>query len=301
MGWAFVYGSCSPHASGDSMKRSVLLPLVYVADQIAGDPEWLPHPVRLMGWAITKGEALARHPEQTDRSELFAGAALTVAVVSASFVLTRMVIVTAYNRSAFMGRLTEVVLGWTCLAGRNLHDEASIVQRALDRNGLVLARSRLARIVGRDTQNLDSHDICRAVIETLAESVSDGVIAPLLYMALGGVPLAMAYKAINTLDSMIGHADARYFYFGKFAARLDDVANCFPSRVTAFALMAASVMEGRANSQAAIRTWIADRRKHRSPNAGQPESAMAGALQVRLGGGNYYTGEFIPAPALGSI
>jgi adenosylcobinamide-phosphate synthase len=143
------------------------------------------------------------------------------------------------------------------------------------------------------------NEISRAVIETVAESCSDGVIAPLFYMALGGVPLAMAYKTINTLDSMIGHTDKRYFYFGKGAARLDDIANFVPSRLTAMGISAAaSVVQG-ASPTAASNTWRRDGMKHKSPNAGQPESAMAGALQVRLGGENMYAGEAVAAPLIG--
>jgi adenosylcobinamide-phosphate synthase len=140
----------------------------------------------------------------------------------------------------------------------------------------------------------------RAVIETVAESACDGVVAPLIYMAIGGVPLAMAYKTINTLDSMIGHADERYFYFGKAAARLDDVANYLPSRLTALAIAAAGWMGSDASGTSALRIWKRDGAKHKSPNAGQPESAMAGALRVRLGGENTYAGERVTTPLLGA-
>jgi adenosylcobinamide-phosphate synthase len=158
----------------------------------------------------------------------------------------------------------------------------------------------LARIVGRDTQDLSDTEVHRALIETLAESACDGIVAPLTYMAVGGVPLAMAYKAVNTLDSMIGHADQRYFYFGKLAARLDDVANYVPSRLTAFAIVMVAGMESETSGASAVRTWYRDGRKHKSPNAGQPESAMAGALRVRLGGENTYGGERVTAPLLGA-
>lgn len=281
------------------MNRRLLLPAVYVSDQIAGDPEWLPHPVRLIGWAIAKGEVLLRYPDQTDDSAFFSGAALTAAVVIASYVLTRRLVAAAYGHSKPLGAVAEIALGWTCLAGRNLHDEASLVLDAVDAGDLPLARSRLARIVGRDTANLDIHEISRAVIETVGESASDGVIAPLFYMSLGGVPLAMAYKAVNTLDSMIGHADERYFYFGKTAARLDDVANLIPARLTALAIVAAACSQ-EADAGNAWKTWLSDGKNHKSPNAGQPESAMAGALGVRLGGGNFYDGEFIPAQPIGA-
>jgi adenosylcobinamide-phosphate synthase len=170
---------------------------------------------------------------------------------------------------------------------------------ALDIEDVALARQRLSRIVGRDTQQLNIHEISRAVIETVAESASDGIVAPLFYMSLGGVPLAMAYKAVNTLDSMIGHADARYFYFGKAAARLDDAANYLPARLTASAIVAASSACGEGDAHSAWNLWRRDGGKHKSPNAGQPESAMAGALQARLGGGNFYDGKLIPAEPIG--
>jgi adenosylcobinamide-phosphate synthase len=281
------------------MNRSFLLAAVYLADQTAGDPEWFPHPVRLMGWAITRGETLLRRQDQSSESELIAGAALTATVVTASYFLTRWTIAGACRHSKVLGRVTEIALGWTCVAARNLQDEASLVLAAVDAEDIALARRRLARIVGRDTGNLDFHEISRAVIETVAESASDGVIAPLFYMSVGGVPLAMAYKAVNTLDSMIGHADARYFYFGKFAARLDDVANVLPARLTALAIVAASWLS-KANARDAWEIWLRDGGRHKSPNAGQPESAMAGALGVRLGGGNFYEGEFIPAEPIGA-
>jgi adenosylcobinamide-phosphate synthase len=158
---------------------------------------------------------------------------------------------------------------------------------------------RLARIVGRDTAHLDTEEINRAVIETLAESASDGIIAPLYHMALGGVPLALAYKAVNTLDSMIGHADASYFYFGKAAARLDDAANLIPARLTALGIVVASRFIDEASPHSAWKIWQRDGGKHMSPNAGQPESAMAGALHTRLGGGNVYDGEVVPSSVMG--
>lgn len=280
------------------MNRCLLLPAVYLADQMAGDPEWLPHPVRLMGWAIAKGETLLRRSDQSGESALLAGAALSATVVSASYFVTRLAIGKAYRRSKLLGWLAEIVLGWTCLAARSLEDEASLVLAAVDLADLTLARSRLARIVGRDTGNLDVHEISRAVIETLAESASDGVVGPLFYMSLGGVPLAMAYKAVNTLDSMIGHADHRYFYFGKAAARLDDVASFVPARLTALAIVVASGL-AEANACGAWKVWLRDGNKHKSPNAGQPESAISGALGVGLGGGNVYEGKFIPAEPIG--
>lgn len=271
----------------------------YLFDWIAGDPEWLPHPVRLIGKGVEVGERLLRGPAQTPAGELAAGGALTFSLVVATYIATAKTIAWMNRRGRALGFVTETLLAWTCLASRSLHDEASAVIAALEADDIAQARQQLARIVGRDTQHLDTQEISRAVIETVAESCSDGVIAPLFYMAIGGVPLAMAYKTINTLDSMIGHANERYFYFGKVAARLDDLANFPPSRLTALGIAAtATVIEG-ASSAAALETWLHDGRKHKSPNAGQPESAMAGALQVRLGGENFYDGEPVAVPLIG--
>jgi adenosylcobinamide-phosphate synthase len=271
----------------------------YLFDWIAGDPEWLPHPVRVIGKGVEVGERLLRRPAQTPAVELAAGGALTFGLIAATYIGTAKTIAWMNRRGRALGFVTETLLAWTCLASRSLHDEASAVVVALEADDLVRARQRLARIVGRDTQHLDMQEISRAIIETVAESCSDGVIAPLFYMAIGGVPLATAYKTINTLDSMIGHTNERYFYFGKVAARLDDVANFLPSRLTALGITAtAAVIEG-ASSATALDTCLRDRLKHKSPNAGQPESAMAGALQVRLGGENFYDGERVAAPLIG--
>ena len=263
-----------------------------VLDWLAGDPECFPHPVRLMGRCTQLAEGVVRRPGQGPREELIAGAALTAGVVGLSYVATAETISWAHRIRC--GPCLEVLLAWTCLASRNLVDESLAVIRALDQPEV--ARQRLARIVGRDTQALSDAEVHRALIETLAESACDGIVAPMMYMALGGVPLAMAYKAVNTLDSMIGHADQRYFYFGKSAARLDDVANFIPSRLTALAI----VIAAGTRSKSALDIWRRDRKKHKSPNAGQPESAMAGALRVRLGGENTYAGEPVAAPLLGA-
>jgi adenosylcobinamide-phosphate synthase len=271
----------------------------YLFDWIAGDPEWFPHPVRLVGKGIEEGERLLRRPGQAPAIEIAAGGALTFGLVAAVYMGTAKTIAWMNRRGRALGFATETLLAWTCLASRSLHDESFAVVAALDADDIAFARQRLARIVGRDTQHLDVQGISRAVIETVAESCSDGIIAPLFYMAIGGVPLAMAYKTINTLDSMIGHADERYFHFGKVSARLDDVANFLPSRLTALGItMTAAIFES-ASSATALDTWLSDGMKHKSPNAGQPESAMSGALQVRLGGENFYEGKPVAAPLIG--
>jgi adenosylcobinamide-phosphate synthase len=275
------------------MTRAKAIAAACLLDWIAGDPEWFPHPVRWMGRGTQLAESLLHRPGQSPRSELIAGAMLTAGLVGASYLGTAKAI-------EMTGMATEILLGWTCLASRNLIDESLSIFRALEQEDLALARQRLSRIVGRDTQSLCETEIHRAIIETLAESASDGIVAPLFYMAIGGVPMAMAYKAVNTLDSMIGHADQRYFYFGKAAARLDDVANYLPSRITGLALTTAAAVGRETSAASALRTWQRDGGKHKSPNAGQPESAMAGALRVQLGGENTYAGETIAGPLLGA-
>jgi adenosylcobinamide-phosphate synthase len=281
------------------MSNRKVMATAYLFDWLAGDPEWLPHPVRLIGKGMEAGERMLRRPGQTPATQFVAGGALTFGLVATAYMAPAKTIAWVSKRSCALGFAVEALLAWTCLASRNLHDEATAVVASLETGDIVLARQRLARIVGRDTQDLDTYEICRAVVETVAESCSDGVIAPLFYMAIGGVPLAMAYKTINTLDSMIGHADERHFYFGKAAARLDDVANFLPARLTALGIVATAAIVRGANSAAALDTWLSDGMKHRSPNAGQPESAMSGALQVCLGGENSYRGEFVAAPLIG--
>ncbi|MGC8550345.1 MAG: adenosylcobinamide-phosphate synthase CbiB [Acidobacteriaceae bacterium] len=281
------------------MNRCSLIPAAWFLDQLAGDPEWFPHPVRVIGLATTRGEAALRRPNQSELSEFVSGSALSLAVVAGTYYATRQFIRLANRFSPAVGDMVEVLLAWNCLAARNLEQEATSVFDAVNSRDIPLARLCLARIVGRDTQHLDAPEICRALIETLAESASDGILAPLFYMALGGVPLAMAYKAVNTLDSMIGHADERYFYFGKAAARLDDAANYLPARLTAAAIVAVSNVQEYCDPVAAWQTWRRDGDKHKSPNAGQPESAMAGALHVRLGGDNTYGCELIRTARIG--
>jgi adenosylcobinamide-phosphate synthase len=278
------------------MSNAITIAAAYFLDWLAGDPEWLPHPVRFMGLCTQLAEPRLRSPQQTPLQETMAGAALTACVVGGSYFATAKAI--AWAQRIGCATAVEILLAWTCLASRNLIDESLAVIRALEQPAL--ARQRLARIVGRDTQALSDTEVHRAVIETLAESACDGIVSPLLYLAIGGVPLAMAYKAVNTLDSMIGHADERYLYFGKAAARLDDTANYLPARLTAFAIMLAAGVFRETSCGSSLRTWYRDRAKHKSPNAGQPESAMAGALRVCLGGENVYQGEHVSTPLLGA-
>lgn len=254
------------------------LGIAYALDLLLGDPEWFPHPVRGFGFLTHAGERSLRPLTSGPESEVVAGAALTVFAASTGWAMGRP------QNSAW-----QVLLAWTALATRSLLDEARAVIRALEVGDLDLARRRLSRIVGRDTAPLDATGISRAVIETLAESACDGIVAPLFWLAAGGVPCAMSYKAINTLDSMIGHREAPYRYFGRAAARLDDAANFIPARLTALCIVAAARVTG-LDPEGAQRIWRRDGDHHASPNAGQSEAAIAGALGVRLGGPCSYGG-----------
>lgn len=276
------------------------LTAAYALDWIAGDPQWLPHPVRLIGKATHTGEHLLRRLGSGRSWELVSGAALATCITVGSGVAVWSILRTTHRVHPRFAVFSEILLGSMCLASRNLLDEAHAVLNAIGAADLSRARQRLSRIVGRDTASLDECEIARAVIETLAESLCDGVIAPLFYLTLGGVPLAIAYKAVNTLDSMIGHRDEQYLWFGKTAARLDDAANYLPARITALLLCGSAAILQPGSFSSALSTWRRDGRKHASPNAGQVESAMAGALRVRLGGKNTYQGEPVEAPLLGS-
>ncbi len=272
----------------------------FLLDAAIGDPEGMPHPVRAMGWAIQRMESALYHEEQTSAQKLVGGAVLTLAVVAGTMIGAKNMLVLLRTKTPVIASACELALTASCVALRSLLDEARSVVRALEAEDIATARLRLARIVGRDTQHLDAAEISRAVIEALAESLCDGVIAPMFYLAIGGVPLALGYKAVNTLDSMIGHRNERYLYFGRVAARLDDFANLLPARGAAMLLAFAACGFPGANPSLAVKTWLDDGSKHASPNAGQPEAAMAGALGVCLGGANTYDGEVIESPRMGA-
>lgn len=278
--------------------HALRLAAAYAMDWIMGDPRWFPHPVRLMGLAISTGErGLRGRPRQTG-AEIVLGGVLTTAVVASSWSGAHFAIAAANRVNARSGAAVEVILAWTTLATGSLIGEAGAVIHALDAGHIDEARRQLAMIVGRDTETLEETEIARAVIETAAEGLCDGIVAPLFYLAMGGAPLAFAYKAANTLDSMIGHREPPYRYFGRFAARLDDAANFVPARLSALAIVVAAAITSH-DWRRAFRTWMRDGHKHPSPNAGQSEAAMAGALGVRLGGMNYYAGMPSPKPCLG--
>jgi adenosylcobinamide-phosphate synthase len=256
-------------------------------DLVLGDPPWMPHPVRLIGCAVTSGEARLRTGEP--RADLWRGALLAYAVVIVTALAAWIAIAIASTAAGWLGLAVAVLIAWTTLALHGLDRAAGEIEGALRCGRDDLARAAMPALVGRDPFALDREAMVRATVESLAENSSDGVLAPLFFLFVGGPVLALAYKAINTLDSMIGYRDARHLYFGRAAARLDDAVNFVPARVTALCLAAAALTLGRGG--AALRACRADARRHASPNAGFPEATMAGALGIELGGDAIYAGE----------
>ena len=271
----------------------------FVLDTLFGDPPWLPHPVVLMGKAISALEKRlrARLP-QTPQGELLGGAVVAFTLPVGTFLLTSLVCLGAAKLSPWLGLAVQMFWCGQALAAKGLAQESTNVYRALIKPDLPAARKAVSRIVGRDTQNLTLEGVTKAAVETVAENTSDGVIAPLLYMLLGGAPLALTYKAINTMDSMLGYKNEKYLYFGRAAAKLDDAANYLPSRLAGLLWCAAAALTGN-SPKGAWRIWRRDRRNHASPNSAQTESACAGALGVQLAGPAYYFGEYYAKPTIG--
>ncbi|MBS0172142.1 MAG: cobalamin biosynthesis protein CobD [Nitrospira sp.] len=266
--------------------------LAVLLDVAAGDPRWLPHPVRGMGAVIGWIDYRIRDICKSEQALQIAGVCLALGLPAAVYAAATWLITQAAATSPILGQAIGIGLAYTTLAGRDLYDHVQAVTGALAAGDLAGARKAVAMIVGRDSAALTESEIARATVETIAESASDGIIAPLVYLSLGGAPLALAYKAVNTLDSMIGHRDERYEHFGWASARLDDVVNWVPARLTGgFIALAAGLSTGQWHR--IHESWYIlhrDGDKHPSPNSGQPEAAMAGALGVQLGGRNYYDG-----------
>lgn len=238
----------------------IALTCAYLSDILFGDPEWFPHPVRGMGWMVRKLE------KRTN------GILLAVIVVGASVFFAGLFVYFMRKIHPFLGTLASVYLGYTALAIKDLRVKAKAILKELEGGSVIRARQELSKIVGRDTKSLDEKGIAQAAIESIAENTSDGIIAPLFYLIIGGPILGIAYKAINTLDSMVGYKNEKYAQLGRFSAKLDDVANFVPARVTGVLIALASL------SRNAFRVMLRDGRKHPSPNSGIPEAAMAGAL-----------------------
>jgi adenosylcobinamide-phosphate synthase len=270
----------------------------YVADLFLGDPPGYPHPVKLIGRTVSILEKRLLQRARTPWMQRFSGVILATTVVSGAGILTWAVIRMAGWVHPAFSSVIIIFFAYTTLATRSLYVEAGKVIKVLEQGDLDLARKRMGFLVGRDTDHLDEKEICRALIETVSENTSDGIVAPLFYLIIGGPPLAMAYKALNTLDSMVGYRNDRCRYLGWASARGDDLANIIPSRLTALIFILSSLIL-RKNWKATWRITWRDGRKNPSPNSGYPEAAMAGALGVQLGGKNFYFGRVEKKPLIG--
>lgn len=271
----------------------------FVLDMLLGDPHHLPHPVRAIGSLISASERFLRGilPKTPD-GELIGGGVLVFlcAGIPTLFVaILRMLLAELGLWAVFV---LDVLLSYQLLAARSLRDESMKVYTELRSGDIERSRYAVSMIVGRDTQRLNETGIIKATVETVAENTSDGVIAPLIFLALGGTPLGMFYKACSTMDSMVGYKNERYLYFGRAAARLDDLLNFIPARLTGVLLCLAAVPLGM-DFGGAWRIFLRDRLKHKSPNAAHPEAACAGALGIELAGPAYYFSRLVDKPAIG--
>ena len=268
-------------------------------DLLLADPAWMPHPVVGMGRAIAALEKrLRRLFPATPAGERAAGRVLAAALPLGTFALAAGALALAYRLHPAAGFALETLWCWQALALRGLADESGKVYAQLAKGDLPAARRAVSRIVGRDTGSLTAAGVTKAAVETVAENFSDGVAAPMFYLLIGGAPLGLAYKAVNTMDSMVGYKNKTYLHFGRAAARLDDAANFLPSRLAALLWIGAAGLAG-FDGRGAWRIWRRDRLRHASPNSAQTESACAGALGVQLAGPAWYFGEYYDKPTIG--
>lgn len=271
----------------------------FLLDLLLGDPNWMPHPVVLMGKGISALERLLRHllPD-TPGGELLGGCILAAVLPLGTLVVSGGICWLAARLHPVLVFCVQVLWCWQALAVKGLAEESRAVYGRLAQKDLPGARKAVSRIVGRDTEDLSEEGVIKAAVETVAENFSDGVAAPLFYMLIGGAPLALVYKAVNTMDSMVGYRNETYLYFGRAAAKLDDGANFIPSRLAALLWIAAAGLTG-FDAKGAWRIWKRDRRNHASPNSAQTESACAGALGVQLAGPACYFGKRYDKPVIG--
>ena len=262
-----------------------------------GDPERFPHPVRGVGKLINFFDNNLRG-SNSKWVERLNGVILTIVVVGISSSLAYLFIETSRGLNSFLGSLAWIYLGYAVLSIKDLRVKAREVLKEVEKNSLSEAKKKLSKIVGRDTQDLNKNKIVAATIESIAESTNDGIIGPLFYLVLGGPILAFAYKSINTLDSMVGYKNKKYLHFGWFSAKLDDVVNFIPARISGFLIAISSAIIG-GEFKESIKIMARDSNKHSSPNSGVSEAAMAGALRIRLGGPSTYQGKVFERPYLG--
>ena len=279
----------------------------FVLDLLIGDPHFIPHPVRLIGSFISFLDKRLNCDAGYNISEkklnlikYKRGMILAFTVIFATFAISVIIIVAAYSINLYAGVIAEAVMTWQILATKCLRVESMRVYDALRTDGVDAGRRAVSMIVGRDTSVLDAAGVTRAAVETIAENTSDGVIAPMFYTAIGGPVLGFVYKAVNTMDSMLGYKNDKYMYFGRFAARLDDVVNFIPARISAYLMIAAAFIGGRQfDGKNAYSIFKRDRFNHASPNSAQTESVCAGALRVQLAGDAVYFGKLVKKKYIG--
>lgn len=271
----------------------------FILDLIFGDPHWLPHPICLIGNLIGFIERNLRLRLEPNKGALLLGGALMVIIVLViSFVVPMAILLAAGMVSPWLAFALETLMCYQIFATKCLRDESMKVYTALHNHDLADARVKLSWIVGRDTQNLDEEEITKGAVETVAENTADGIIAPMFYMFLGGVPLAFLYKGINTMDSMVGYKNDKFLYFGRCAAKLDDLANLLPARITGLVMIGAAFVLG-LDGKNAWKIFWRDRYNHLSPNSAMTESVTAGALNIQLGGDHFYFGKLVHKDTIG--
>jgi len=270
----------------------------YLLDLIIGDPQGFFHPIRLIGNLISYVEGRLRIKCEDEKDERKAGAILWFIVVFTSFIVPYVIIYFAAAINGILAFIIEVIMCYYILATKSLKDESMKVYSSLKNNNLHEAKINLSYIVGRDVERLNESSVAKAAVETLAENTSDGVSAPMLFIMLGGAPLGFMYKAINTLDSMVGYKNEKYINMGRFSAIADDVANYVPARLSAYVMIAAAFIL-KFDYKSAYKIYNRDKYNHKSPNSAHTESVCAGALNIMLGGDNYYGGVLVLKPTIG--
>lgn len=276
----------------ESMRYGIYACIIgFILDLIVGDPHWIYHPIRLIGKLISSTEKLIRHCfPKTKTGERIGGIVLAIIVMIISTGIPLVLLIICYKTNVYLGIIIEGIFCYQLLATKSLKDESMKVYKALKDKDIEKARYAVSMIVGRDTKSLDEVGITKAAVETVAENTSDGSIAPLIAIIIGGAPLGFLYKSINTMDSMIGYKNDKYINIGRFAAKLDDVVNYIPARFSAYMMILSAYMLGM-NGKNAYRIYKRDRYKHASPNSAHTESVCAGALRIRLAGDAYYFGK----------
>lgn len=271
----------------------------FILDFLFGDPHWLPHPICLIGNLIGFLEKRLRSIFAfSNTALLLSGGLMVIIVLLLTYSVPYIILYEAEKVSIWLAFVLETIMFYQIFATKSLRDESMKVYEALKNNDLADARLKLSWIVGRDTQNLTAEEVTKGAVETVAENTSDGVIAPMFFMFIGGAPLAFLYKGINTMDSMVGYKNDKYLFFGRCAAKLDDLANFIPARISGIVMILAAYFLN-LDSKHAWKTFLRDRYNHLSPNSAMTESVAAGALNIQLGGGHFYFGKWVPKDTIG--